>query len=348
MSDRIVGLDIGYSKIRAAQVDRGHRGGARVDLVYEIDIPDGVFALGEVVDKEAFAELLTTLWSKGEFSSKKVALAAPNLHVFARELSIPVMSKHRIVESLPFMMEGVLPVPSESLFLDFYPAATEAEDSGPMFHGIVVAVEKTTVEKLVDAVTAAKLTPISVDFVPFALARMHLTENHEPGLMALVDVGALTSSVIIAQGAVPLFVRVIPVGGQDINRVLMSESKISDDEANKQKFAMTTEPTSKSETKNVTWKIINDAAADFAQAVKGTIDFFEQEHPAAIGRIEHVLLSGGGAQLAVLPGTLEKACKVTVELSRGIPHIKVKPPLDVDDKDFDKMAVAIGLTLGVN
>lgn len=348
MNDRIVGLDIGYSKIRAAQVDRGFRGGARVDVIYEIEIPDAVIALGEIVDKKAFVALLVTLWQKAGFDTKKVALAAANMHVFSRELTIPAMSRQRILESLPFMMEGVLPVPAESLLLDFYPALTEIGDSGPTLRGLVVAVEKSNVEQLIDAVTQAKLVPVSVDFIPFALARVHLSENKETGLIALVDVGAITSSVIIAMGTVPLFVRVIPNGGQDVNRALIAHSQLTSAEADSQKYKISKEPSKKSEAKADVWNVVKDATEELAKAVKSTIEYFEQEHPASTGLVEHILLSGGGSQLALLPGVVEEVCKIPVQLSRGIPHIRVKPPLNAENPDFDKMAVAIGLTLGVN
>ena len=90
-------------------------------------------------------------------------------------------------------------------------------------------------EPLADAVTQAGLTPVSVDLTPFAVLRA-LAPVDELGLdvveaEALVDIGASVTNIVVHQGGVPRFVRILLMGGADITDAVAERLGVPLDQA---------------------------------------------------------------------------------------------------------------------
>jgi type IV pilus assembly protein PilM len=242
-------------------------------------------------------------------------------------------------------MQGVLPVPAEDLYIDFYPSQELADEAGPTIRGLAVAAEKSHVDTLVDCVTDAKLHSVGVDFIPFALTRARFNTENSIGTVVLVDVGAGATNIIIASDIVPLFVRIITSGGQDIDRALCLELNMTAEQAAETKLRVSSEPTDP--TDKAAWDVIQKAMQDFVSGVKNTIDYFEQAHPEAAGKVTQVLLTGGGSRLAGIGPALEKVVHIPVTLDGGLTGVDLISGLEIPEEKMSQLAIAIGLAMGV-
>ncbi|WP_172956013.1 type IV pilus assembly protein PilM [Rhodoluna limnophila] len=344
MAHRVVGIDVGFATLRAAQVRHASSAEAEVEKLVEISLPEGVIEAGEVVDRAALTKLLVDLWKQAGFKTRKVVVAAGSLHVFARELTVPLMSMQRIRESLPFMMEGILPVEPNQLFLDFYPAEDTHDETGPAIRGLAVAAERASVDSLVDCLMAARLRPIAVDFVPFALLRVHKIPKDKNQLQALIDIGAGATNVVITKGGIPLFVRVIPVGGLDVDHALMIDLKLSEAEAHSLKTKVKFDSKNKDEVEALT--SIERVIGDFVAGIKNTLDYFEQSHDESGRKVGQLILSGGGAKLTGLADALAKVVDLPVIIDGDVHQIKTSSKLGASDEKIRRFALAIGLAIG--
>ena len=344
MARRVVGLDVGAESVRAAQLLFTAKGEAIVEKVGEVPLPEGIMEGGEVSDQEGLARVLLKFWEDLDFKTHHVVIAANSMHVFARELSVPVMSMQRIRESLHFLMEGVLPVPPEQLYLDFYPIEERTEESGPVFQGLAVAADRNSVEVLVDAVAKAKLRPMAVDFIPFALLRVRSKAEFEGETVALIDMGAGATNVLIARGSVPLFVRIIPVGGKDLDQALMYALKLTAEEATIAKMNITADGKSKADQE--VRAVIENQTAELVANLKNTFEYFGQSRPADRANISRILLSGGAAMTLGVPEAVEAGLGIPVTFITKLEHVKKADSLHINDERLSHMALAIGLALG--
>ena len=64
-----------------------------------------------MLEPHTVASALKRLWSTTGFRSRNVILGMGNQRVLVRDLSVPRMSAQRIRESLPFLVQDMLPVP---------------------------------------------------------------------------------------------------------------------------------------------------------------------------------------------------------------------------------------------
>ena len=345
MARRIVGVDIGFNILRAAQV-RFQRGDHLpiVEKLAERRLPPGVVEYGDVLDGPALVRELAEFWREAGFKSKHVALAASNLHVFAREMAVPVMSAQRIRESLPFMMEGILPVAPDQLYLDFYPVEQHVDETGQSYMGLAVAAERKSIDDMTKCVTDAGLRPMQVDFAPFALMRARGLASKQDEVCAYIDIGAGSSIVIIARGQVPLFVRIIPNGGNDIDDALVFNLKVTNDEAAKIKMDMKEKPKSGDDLH--AWDLIQAASTDLLSAVKSTFDYFAQSHAKEPIPLTQVVLSGGGAHTPGITEAIAAISALPVEVDGNVSGVEWAHNLQKAKHKTSDMALAIGLALG--
>ena len=82
-----IGLDIGTSSVRAAQVTVS-KGTVVLERFGQVGLPPGAVRDGEVVDPSAVAEAIQTLWANAKFSKKDVVVGVSNQRVFVRLVQV--------------------------------------------------------------------------------------------------------------------------------------------------------------------------------------------------------------------------------------------------------------------
>jgi len=346
MASTIVGLDFGRGVIRAAEVLRA--AGARPTLVryHQIAVPTSAVDRGEVLEKDTVVAALRQLWSQAGFKTRKVIVGVGNARVLVREMSVPPAPIGRIRESLPFQVQDILPVPVNEALLDFYPIAQAEEDGQPVIQGLLVAAIKESVLTMVEAVEAAKLEPVDVDLIPFALSRALLVGPSATGSVALVHVGAATTMVTIAIDGIPQFVRIIQNGSDDINRALVSRLGMDEYQAEqvKRRFGLATQGAGPE--LRPAFEVIYESTGDLVVAIRNTLSFYLSSRPGAA--VERILLSGGGAELNGFPTALADATRIPVRAPQPLERLAIARTVAQDQISGGGagIAVAAGLTLG--
>jgi len=227
-----IGLDIGTSVVRAAELSFG-RAGITLERFGQVVLPDGAVRDGEVVDPESVVSGLRQLWGATGFSHKRVVMGVANQRVIVRQLELPWMAPEELRGSLAFHVQDVLPIPVEAAVLDFFPLEEVVPESGnKMLRGLLVAASRDTVLANVRCAQQAGLTCHSVDLTSFAVLRsMGRQSGLEVETEALIDVGARVTNIVVHSAGVPRFVRILLMGGQDVTDAVAERVGVPTSEA---------------------------------------------------------------------------------------------------------------------
>ncbi|WP_158865655.1 type IV pilus assembly protein PilM [Leifsonia sp. AG29] len=346
MAKTIVGVDIGSETIRA--VELGDPGKPRPTLLRYAEVPltEGAVSRGEVLEPNTVGMLLKELWNVGGFKTKKVVLGMGNQRVLARDLSVPTATRQRIRESLPFVAQEMLPVPVQDALLDFYPVSESMTETGPMTHGLLIAAVKEAVVGNVKAVQAAGLTPVEVDLIPFALGRLLVSRPRLQGTIALVDVGANTTSVVVSADGVPQFVRIIAAGGADVTAGLASRLGIPPEEAERQKRLHGIAPVEDSPASRAVAPAAMEVISDLLVSLRNTISYYSNTRPSH--PVGGILLTGGGSLMPGFADALADFTRVPARIADPIPSVAISRHVDAQKLRFDQagITVALGLAMG--
>lgn len=347
MSKTIVGIDIGSVSVRAVEVKNADSARPTVSRYAEMPLPEGSVRRGEVLEIGTVATAVKRLWSTGGFKSKDVVLGIGGPRVLSRDLAMPKAPLAQIREALPFHVQDMLPVPVADALLDFYPISEGTADGGPVVHGLLVAAIKEAVAANVAAVTEAGLRPLQVDLIPFALARTFAPVREANGLVAVVSIGANTTNVIVTLGGVPQFVRIMPSGGDDITRALVTRLKLSPTQAEQAKRDLGFGSAAVRPEHRPVADVIFEVGGEQVNAIRNTLTYFTNSKPGAV--INRIVVSGGGSQLPGLDRALSDLTGIPVTIGEGIagdlPGDRRSRP---SREQHDAMTTAYSLAVGAS
>jgi type IV pilus assembly protein PilM len=347
----LVGLDIGTSAVRAAEVSVGSDS-ATLHRFGQVELPDGVVQNGEIVEPAAVTAAIKRLWHQVHFSSKKVVVGVANQRVVVRQVEVPWLPEKELRKSLPYQVGDLIPMPVDQAVLDF-DAAEEviADDGRRMLRVLLVAANKEMVNTVVDVVRGAGLTPVMVDLTPFAVMRslgggcsaLGLENESE----VLVDVGADVTNIVVHQGGAPRFVRVLMLGGRDITDALAERLGVDMVAAEASKLSMNLPVDASFADAHPASRALESAASQWIEELRQSLDYFAAQSGSV--RPRRLVLSGGGAQLDGLAQRVATATRLPVIVASPLTGLKLgKTGLSDDElSHFEaRMAVPVGLALG--
>lgn len=346
MADTIIGVDIGSGVIRAAELSGASKSRPTLVKYHSVALPPSAVRNGEVVEKGTVTAALKQLWSQARFSSKKVVLGVGNQRVLVRDMAMPTMPLERIKESLPFQAQELLPLPVAEALLDFYPISEGVVDNKPVINGLLIAAVKEAVLANVEAAQEAGLDPVEVDLIPFALARSLMSGSDGRGTVSLVQVGAVTTTIIVAHDGIPQFVRILQNGSDEVNKALVQRLGVTPDQAEQVKRTMGLAPGGFTPDWQPAIEVIFAVTSDLLANIRNTLSFWVNSRPGSA--IDRVLLSGGGGEMPGVAAALADVVRLPVGTPNAVDSFSVQRGLDVSRlrAESSGVAVAAGLAMG--
>jgi type IV pilus assembly protein PilM len=342
-----IGLDVGATAVRAVELSLGSDPPALVRAA-QVPVSPGAVSSGEIRDVDAVAEAIRELWQRGRFKTRQVRMGVGNQRVVVREVTVPAIPQKELKQSLPLQVQDLIPIPMEDAVLD-YDVLEELEQEGArMLRLLVVAAQRDMVARFVSAATAAKLDPVGIDLVPFALIRAAGQdgglglEAADRGGEAVIDVGADVTNICVHERSVARFVRILPMGGKDVTSAMADSLGISEEDAEAIKRG---QPASVSPPQDLVRSFLETRAATLVDEIRSSIDFYRTQAPDA--EVSRTLVTGGGSKL---PGFLERLRdRVGGDVDRAHPFEKVDVQLEMEADTLAEaeplLAVSVGLAL---
>jgi len=346
-----VGLDIGTSAVRAAEMSLRKRP-AVLERFGQVALPVGAVRNGEVFDVDAVALAIKHLWSSSGFSTKKVVLGVANQKVVVRQVDLPWMPVGELRASLRYQAQDYIPMPVEEAVLDFHVLEEVIDDKGGRaLRVLLVAAVRPMVDLAMEATRRAGLTVQAVDLTSFAVLRA--LSNDADALAgdvteALVDIGASVTNIVVHQGGVPKFVRILLMGGDDVTGAVAERVGVPHESAEAMKVQLGLAGAGvEGPDSHPASRVIGATAAQLVEEVRGSLDYYlAQPSAIAIGRI---VLSGGGGKLAGLDAWLSAATRLPVEQAEPLAELRLgKVGLTPEQLEHVRpmAAVPVGLAMG--
>ena len=341
-----IGLDVGSTAVRAAELTEGAP--PSVIRAAQVPLPLGAVENGEVRGVEAVAEALRELWTRGGFKSRKVWMGVGNQRVVVREIALPTMPEKDLRQSLGFQVQEFIPMPVDEAVLDYHLIDEVEIDGRQMLRLLLVAAQKAMVDTLVASATGAKLEPMGLDLVPFAMVRAVGTagagmELEDTGGEAVVDVGAHVTNIVVHASGETRFVRILPSGGRDITVAIARALSLEDDIAERLKRGEVVDEA------GVSLEQVHEIAmrrtTQFVDEIRSSLEFYTAQTQGA--RIDRLLVSGGGSKLDGFLGILRQRIPVTVEPGRVFSRVRSQLSLSEQAQAEAEpvLATAVGLAI---
>lgn len=347
-----IGVDIGATAVRAAQLRRRRDGSLILQRYGEAGLPPDAVVDGEVVDTAAVSQALRSLWRQAGFNDRAVAVGISSHRVAVRQLDLPELQEDELREAVRFQAADQLPFSVDDALIDHVVVGRPVADERPGVRALLVATERERVDGLLEAVEEAKLRPVLLDLEAFALIRSLATSLVvSNGAELVVDAGATNTTIVAHRAAEPLFVRMLRLGGDTVTRQLQETLDMEWHEAEDGKLSASAvwAEGGQLDPEDQRRMALNAGIRRLVAEVQRSHDYAAAQHPDVT--FQRLVLAGGGSLVPTLAEQLESGLNLPVDRAApleatGLAEQEV--PVEVASPTAEAlMPVAVGLALGV-
>jgi type IV pilus assembly protein PilM len=324
---RYVGVDFGSAELKAVQFGESGRGPV-LEHVYKVATPSNAIKDGVITDPPVVGDALRHLFSDGAFSAKRVVTAVSGPTVVVRQVSMPLMNERELRDSTKYEAERFLPYSVDEAQIDA--KILGRSEDGQNMDVLIVAAQKDLVLSQISALQFAGLSPAIVEVEPFAMVRAMLSPQ-DPDFdhnIAIINIGAASTSINITKSGFVPFTRNVPIGGDAISRAIAGGMNISSDEAEKlkkEKAAVLTQGEAEPAPPTVTrlFNVITPPLTELVTEIHKSLDYFRTRFRGE--SIEAVILGGGTARLTNIDTFLARELALPVHVANPLDRASYNP-----------------------
>ncbi len=240
---KLVSLDIGSSSLRAVEVSlKKDQTIDSILTVANIPLATQIIKNGSLESYDSFLPAVRELLSKNKIQTKDVVIGVNGQSVINRIVPHVAMEKDEqtFELTLPFKIKDDFPTGVNKYHLGHHVVNEYVDpEKKRVFRDIlIVGIEKTNLDPILDALKKAGLNVRSVDISPLAIIRASLQNPDSfDKRYASIDIGGDVTTIVVHKNGNPEYIRTITgIGGNIINAHIAHDLKISSEEAENEKF----------------------------------------------------------------------------------------------------------------
>jgi len=218
MTKSSIGLDIGSHSIKLVELRHTVKGVFLTNsAVKELPLEAGGREKGEGV----IGETIKALFDEENIKTRKVTIGVSGPQVGLRRISLPVMPKKELKEAVKWEAGKFVSFSPEEVIVDFQLLGEIVEEGARKLDLMVAAVEREFIENQLAIIKEADLKPVGVGTIPHALRHsMQTIPGAEKGVTALIDIGAVKTSINIVKDNRLEFSREITTAGNAFTKAI--------------------------------------------------------------------------------------------------------------------------------
>ena len=301
----LLGLDISSSSVKLVELSRDKAGNLVLDRCAIEPLERGWITDGNVEKFDEVAEAVRRVVKKSGTKTKSVAMALPASAVITKKIVLPGgLSDAELEAQVESEANQYIPFSLDEVSLDFCVVGPSTMSSGDV-EVLIAASRKEKVQDRQGLAEAAGLKPIVVDVESYAsrLATARLIENLPnkglDTLVALFEVGAMTTSMQVIKNDEVLYERDQAFGGAQLTQLIVRQYGFSPEEAETKKRSGDLPEDYES-------GVLKPFVDSMAQEIGRALQFFFTSTPH--NKVDYVMLAGGSS---ALPGLTESVTQQT-------------------------------------
>jgi type IV pilus assembly protein PilM len=344
--DRLVGLDIGSSLIKAAALKHTSKG-------YELrkfgiaQVEPGAIIEGRIINQQSLSNTISLLFKSLKIYEKNVAISVVGHSMLIRTINIPSVPESKTLEKVIYSeARQYLPYDMDEVHIDYQVLGKKKPESSEL-NILLVAAHKEMIAEYSELIRLAglKLQIIDVDIFALQNAYNLLLNNHTDSFTLLADIGASRTSLNICRGDRSFMIRDIMYGTDRLVKNISNEFGITYEEAMQALIRQNNDEDTHDQDR-LRDILLNNTQSWCAEIIDMVNEF---QSGAPDNRVINIVLSGGGT----LIGEFEEHL-LSVIPDADISIIDPFKALMIREKKFSKTflnkaapwaAIAIGLAL---
>jgi type IV pilus assembly protein PilM len=334
-------VDIGSSAVRVCELSKTKTGYEITRFAQREYNSDP--SLEEQQRKELRATALKEALKAAKVKKGKIVLGVPGQSVFTRCRTLPPVPEYKVSQIVRYEIQQQIPFGLDQIAMD-YQILNRTEQGG--YDVMMAAIKVDVVEKHIDPIEPLKCSVAAVDVLPLASYNWvrHQGEFGDQGeCVALINIGASTTDIVIERGNQFRFTRPLNAGGNDITRAIAEAFNMDFVSAERIKRERAFAPTGDPQKDGTSGEVIGRVLERMAGEIQRSFSYFRSQ-PGG-GQVNKVLLIGGGARLKNLVPYLRKRLDMDVRIAQTLKNVQIAPDAQSIKESPEQVSDVLGMAL---
>lgn len=301
----MLGIDVSSSSVKLVELGRNRAGEIVLERCAIEPLESGWITDGNIEKFDEVAEAVRRVVRKSGSKTRNVAMALPTSAVITKKIVLPGgLSDKELEAQVESEANQYIPFSLDEVSLDFCVIGPSASSVGDV-EVLIAASRKEKVSDRQGLAEAAGLKPVVMDVESYASRAAAgrvietLPNQGQDSLVALFEVGTLTTSLQVMRNDDVLYERDQAFGGAQLTQLIVRQYGFSVEEAEAKKRSGDLPDDYKT-------AVLGPFIDSMAQEVGRALQFFFTSTPH--NKIDHILIAGGSA---ALPGLTEAVTQQT-------------------------------------
>jgi len=294
----MLGLDISSSSVKLVELGRDKSGQLVLENCAIVPLERGWITDGNIEKFDEVADAVRRVVKKSGTRTKNVAMALPPSAVITKKIVLPGgLSERELEQQVETEANQYIPFPLDEVSLDFCIVGPTPNGTGDV-EVLIAASRREKVQDIQGLAEAAGLRPVVVDVESYAsrLAASRLISNMPNqgigSIVALFEVGAMTTSMQVIRNDEVLYDRDQAFGGAQLTQMIVRQYGFSLEEAESKKR-------SGELPEDYVSVVLQPFIDSLVQEIGRALQFFFTS--TTHNKVDMVMLAGGSAALPGLP-----------------------------------------------
>jgi type IV pilus assembly protein PilM len=340
----MLGLDVSSSSVKLVELGQDSQGRYVLESCAIVPLERGWITDGNIEKFDEVADAVRRLIKKSGTKTKNVAMALPPSAVITKKIVLPGgLSDQELELQVETEANQYIPFPLDEVSLDFCIVGPSANASGDV-EVLIAASRREKVQDIQGLAEAAGLKPVIVDVESYAsrLATSRLIANLPDkgvgSIVALFEVGALTTSMQVIRNEEVLYERDQAFGGAQLTQMIVRQYGFSQEEAESKK--RTGELPDDYRT-----VVLQPFIESLVQEVGRALQFFFTS--TTHNKVDMVMLAGGSAALSGLTAAVTQQTGFACSLVNPFEGMEMSSSIRVNkmEREAPSYLTSCGLAL---
>ncbi|HEX7676379.1 MAG TPA: type IV pilus assembly protein PilM [Bdellovibrio sp.] len=338
-SKKVIGLDIGTSSIKLAEMDFSGKGAQLLSFGFAPTPPNAVSG-GEITDIASVGMAVQALVAEVNSKRKNIATAMWGTAVIVKKITIPKMDKKLIRDQIRFEAEQYIPFDINNISLAHHILTNSS--SPDTMDILLIAAQNELVTQYTQVIEVTGLNCGVLDVSGFALANaFELNYGKLHGeVVGILNFGASITNFVVIQSGEVIFCRDIPVGGANYTNEIHKTMGVTIPEAEALKLSAV----SKREVPDDVHAVISATNEAVTEEIRSSLDFLSATTNGLT--LNRCFYTGGSSATSGLVETVSRVTGIPMEPFN--PFIKVKAnPKKFSQEYLDQISSFAGVVTGL-
>lgn len=303
------GLDIGTTGLRIVELKGTGPTRSLVKYAY-VPVDVKLAQSDSKSDQQKLAQVISSLVSQAKLTTKNVAVGIPSNRVFTTVVDFDRVPEAELGKALMYQADSLIPTPPAESKIDWAAIGDSPKDKTKL-EVLLTSVPNKFIESRLDMIESIGLNVIAFEPDNLAISRA-LIPAGTTAPQLVIDVGQLSTDLVIVMGDAPRLTRSIPTGAEAVVRAAMQNLNIDENQAKQfvYKFGV-----SKDKLEGQVYQAIIGTVDLLVGEIDKSVKFFQARYPDT--PIERMIVTGGASTIPELPLYLANKFGINVEIGNA-------------------------------